>query len=476
MSKLFSAQKYAVAISALILILLALQYPLSSSFPIGGDAASYVQYTQIILNGWRSPLYALQAFTQTWYPLAYLTLAPFAILPVEWPIRFIWWAALGQIASGLSLGWLLYRMGGWRQAAAGIAFWALLPVTAFRHFEDATIAQLWSYAFLFIFLERLYAKKALHSLIFLLLVIASHAITGAIAILAIFSSLLPLWIFRRSIDPKSRSIMTHIATATAFLIAIGTYIAITRPATFSIVTAQPGPIGIFEHTRSLFVPLALLSLAGITPLINKLKQQRFVLVITICFLSVLTLVGINQILEINVWTHRTSPYFIISSAILFAFAWPYLMNLIFTNTKLRSTFTALFFTAMLISAWQQNSFVYNYYESSSRYARVHPDELSAMYWVRNNTYFSTIVYASQVNRHSEWIPLITRRNLNPTDNLNQLLSSASNFSINNPNYLMIFHNREDVPQPSDPSIHLVPEFTSQGADVYRIQISLQTTI
>jgi hypothetical protein len=138
-----------VALSCLIAP--AIQYPLSTTFPVGGDAAPHIATVQHILT---KPIYSISRIAHSWYPATYILFSLNAFIPfISWTQLYPWWMALGQILTGLAIGLLIFRISGLRAAIIGIALWGMTPIALTSFFEDATMAQLWSLPWLVLFFE-----------------------------------------------------------------------------------------------------------------------------------------------------------------------------------------------------------------------------------------------------------------------------------------------------------------------------------
>src|SRR5688572_12125747 len=101
----------------LCLAMLAIQYPLATTFPIGGDASRYIlkllEANDVLQE--RGLVASVTTFlTNTEYPGAQAIFALSALLPLSWPERFTWWIVLGHMFTATSLALLLNRLAGWR--------------------------------------------------------------------------------------------------------------------------------------------------------------------------------------------------------------------------------------------------------------------------------------------------------------------------------------------------------------------------
>src|SRR3989344_6648273 len=87
-----------------LLVAMSLHYPLATTFPIGGDAASHIRVAQTIQAITATPHDAWVALKTSNYPLAQILFAVFGTLPLAWPESFVWWMAAGHILTGAALG------------------------------------------------------------------------------------------------------------------------------------------------------------------------------------------------------------------------------------------------------------------------------------------------------------------------------------------------------------------------------------
>ncbi len=393
--------------ATVILLTLTLQYPFSVTFPIGGDAPSYITYTKMLLGVFHNPNDAWYALTHTWYPLAYFYFAPFALIPISWPMRFVWWAATGYVISGAALGWLIYRIGGWKYAAASIALWALVPIAGMRHFEDATIAQLWSYTPFFLFIERFYSKKTIVTLILLVITCLSHPITAIVLLTGMFA-FIPAGIYsHKGFQPADKRFTIIMVTAASIMALAALAVVISRASVFNVVVALPQPSGIFDYMRPNFIPIAMLAPIGLIFLLEHLRNKPHALLMMTCIILSSTYFGLNGIFGHHVWEVRFYAFFVMSLIILASFSLPHLVHHIFPSHILASAFLVCFFSVMAITNWSQAAYVYNFYESSSRYGRLHSDEISGIEWMINNLPSHSKVYVTNTTRHSEWIQALT---------------------------------------------------------------------
>ncbi len=438
---------------------------------MGGDAAVYVAKARQVLSNhfsWRAALDLLRS----WYPLSDILFMPMAWWPTDWMHRFIIWASLGQIMSGLALALLLRRLAGGWAAAAGVAIWAITPIVATRHFEDGTIAQLWSYSFLFIFLERFLADRPLTSSLFFMATIVSHALTGMALSVAVMAAIVPLWLHRRFINAQSKKRLTTFIGLSLGIILLGTAVLITRYRILLLFKPDSNITSPFDHWPTLFGVMMILSPLGLLRLISLTKNQGHHLIMMVAVIMSFLLFSGSHILGINIWTHRLDPLFVIIVAMTAAMAWERITAVLFKYANVRLIVHVVFFLSLAAAAWQHNAAVYAYYESPSRYARLHPDELAAILWLRDNLPSNSLVITSNLNRHSEWIPALTDLVWQAqSDGAPGLLTcvspeQAASNDAKRPTYFVYFLNRESVPEKIT---KLCPEvYRNNGAVVIKV--------
>ena len=452
MSKKYSILSTISIIAALTLLLIfSLQYPFSSSFPMGADANVYIQLAQRLMNAPQAPNDALNVFKESVYPLTHTLFTLSVILPTDWPTRFIWWASLGQILSGLALGLLLYRLNGWPSAAAGMAIWALTPITVNGHFEDGTIAQLWSLVFLLIFFERLLTRKYWGATAAFIATALSHPITGAVLVTSIFAST-PLLI--NIIAQHTKNTLRTITYSLVFILSllVPTIIFILKhPNALSIITTSAPYRTPIEYLDPPFGLFALIAPIGLFILIKKTPRLTFFSAILYTFIFFSILLALNNFIGVGVWAMRLHTYLILSIAILSSIALPTIINQALNKTSTKIIFLTLLFSALSLHYWQKTSHVYAWYEEPSNHGRLLAEERLAMDWMEDNLITGSYIISSQTTRHSEWIRVFTRFPLAHITSNDPLLylkdQELHDFAYNhNGTQLIVFKYVEDIPE------------------------------
>lgn len=418
---------------------------------MGVDANVYIHLAQRLLNAPTAPSDALLVFKESVYPLTHTLFTFSAIFPSDWPTRFIWWASLGQIMSGLALAFLLYRFNGWPSAAIGTAIWALTPITVNSHFEDGTIAQLWSLAFLLLFFERLLAHSRWGAAMAFIATLLSHPITGAVLIISIIAAS-PLLI--KVLDRHTKN---HLKTIIYFLIFISsillpTIISILRHSNALSVITQSNqyrfPIEYLDPPFGLFV---LLAPVGLLIMIRKTHRLSFFSVILYTFIFSSILLAFNNFIGVGVWTMRMHTYLVLSITILASIALPAILKQTFNKKVAQFIFLALLFSTLSLQYWQKTKHVYAWYEASDNYGRLLFEEKLAMEWMENNLITGSHIISSQTARHSEWIKVFTNFPVTHITNNNPLYTlkdqELHDFALNhNGTQLIVFKYVEAIPE------------------------------
>ncbi len=421
---------FLLLIAITCLIAPAVQYPLLTTFPIGGDAAAHINTVQHLTE---SPFSTLRHITLSWYPVTYTLFSLNAFIPfITWTDIYTWWMALGQIVTGLALGFLLFRLGGVRAAAIGIALWGITPITLTSFFEDATMAQLWSLPWLILFFERMTARSSIGMVFFFFLALLSHPITGLIILTTVILTAPLTWITNPKIDAKDRT-LRKIYTFTALTASVfAAYIFATRFSVFSIAFRFESSRYLQELFHGFFLPWTLASIYGWYLFIQAFRD-RFILIISLSsFFFVSILLAANDQLGIGFWTNRLNAYVTICIIIGAAIGFSRMLDAL--RPKL---FTMVFATTLLIaltgSVINDNQNIYKRNESTTITTRINQNELDAIAWL--NEYVSTPanVLSSAATRHYEWIPV---------------LSDLSWNEINSPHpiYYIFFTRTEKVPE------------------------------
>lgn len=379
---------YIIAIACLLAT--AIQYPLSTTFPIGGDDAAHISTVQHIFT---NPLYSLNKIANSWYPVAYILFSINALIPhANWPIIFSWWMALGQIVTGCALGFFAYRLSGPKASAIAIALWAMTPITMTSFFEDGTMAQLWSLPWIILFFERMLVKSYKGMALFAFLALFSHPITALVLICTLAISAM--------IFDKRVALLAIVITSVAGVI-------IYFRQDILQISSHEASRYIPELLHGFYLPWLLAALYGWFCIIQKHKENALLLTTLGSFLSISFLLGANDLLGIGFWTNRLDAYLlifvIVAGSIGFATV---LKNL---KAPIFATCIASFLCiGLTMSAFHDNENIYKRYESPSTYTRIHPQELESLTWMNNNLPMNATIFTSGETRNYEWIPVLTK--------------------------------------------------------------------
>ena len=429
-----SYKRVALTAGALFLVGMAVRYPLQTTFPIGGDAVRHVARASQILT---EPTAIL---TNSNYPASIALLASAAALPLSWPERFIWLTVVGHVATGLALGWLLYRHFSWQAAAVGMAGWGLVITTITRHVEDATLAQLLSLPIVVLCLERFMAGRFWVCLGLLLLAGLLHPFSFVYLGLALGLAYLP------QLATQSRW------QAGVWWVVVASLVVLRGAKLWNLPPEDTFDMWHLFSTHG--GVLAIIGVFGVVALWQQGQRGRTTSALlwaglAALILSLTTAGGLAPI------PHRYGSYLVIVIVLFFALGLPWLLRW-FTAPALQASATGLVFLILGSASWQADAFVYNFYESNTNYARVHRDELAAMAWLKNNSPTASHVVSTTRNRHSEWIPTLAERQWTGVAGTSEMvaLSSAT--------HLAFFTRREGVP---DELKHLPVLYENDGAIV-----------
>ena len=377
-------------ISVACLIATAVQYPLSTTFPIGGDGAAHISTVQQIIT---DPISSITKISNSWYPVAYILFSVNALIPhANWPIIFSWWMALGQILTGLAIGFFVFRLSGAKASAIAIALWAMTPITMTSFFEDGTMAQLWSLPWIILFFERMLAKSYKGMALFAFLALLSHPITALVLICTLIVSAM---IF----DKKIAFISIAITIVAASLIYV-------RRSVFFIPDGHEASKYIPELLHGFYSPWLLAALYGWFCIIQKYKNHTLLLTAFGSFLSISFLLGANDLLGIGFWTNRLDVYMIIFIIIAASTGFATILKNLRASI-LATSIASLLSLGLTMSAFHDNQNIYKRYESPSTYSRIHPQELESIAWMNNNLPAGTTILTSEETRNYEWIPVLT---------------------------------------------------------------------
>lgn len=388
------------SIFALVMIL---QYPLSVSFPLGGDATRYIlklfEVKDFAAAGnWLAAGQAL--LTNTWYPGSQLILSTSALLPLSWPDRLIWLVVLAHLFIAGSLGLLLYRLASWREAAVAIAVWSLATVSITTDLENGTVAQLWSMGFVILALHQITRSSWWGFIAMSVAATLAHPFGGLVIAATLITALPGLGFTRRMRIPLI------IGGLLALLAAVG--LARYYPVLAGFAgRAEPFPLA--DILQSPFGPFILLAPFGLVLLMQNRQRAPLSVLVVGQFIVVALLLTLNDRLGLNILTFRFQSFGALAITILAALAVPTILRTAFPLSAGWAVAVAvLFFSAAGLATWHENSRIFHFYESPSRHARLHPDEQAAMTWLDTNLPAPATIISTRTNRRTEWIPILTR--------------------------------------------------------------------
>ncbi len=409
----------------------AFQYPLQTTFPVGGDAPHYIKLAQSTLQAYHlSPSAVLLSFSKSIYPLSHAIFLLSSFLPVSWPERFTLWMSLGHIASALGLGLFLFRLSGWRSAATAIAAWSLTTTVINTHFEDATFAQLWSLVFIFLFFERLTAQSSLGTITFFFLTWASHPFSGIILLTSIISASPFLFLLRKKTSAKNRRLITTFFILALISILFLFFVLQDKQDAIKHLISSSNGLLLTNLIRSPFGPFLIISPLGTFFLLKK-KWSRYAPVIFVFFAFALIsiFISFSHYLNLGMLNHRFQTYFISSIVIMASLALPELTKITFKSAFSSALFLIILFALLSTMSWKNNDSIFHRYESPSLYQRIHPQELEAITWMKKNLPPQSTIITSASSRHPEWIPVLTPLNwLSISSSDNHFNSIYENYS------------------------------------------------
>ncbi len=442
------------------LLATALQYPLATTFPIGGDAAAHISNVQHLFS---KPLETMGHIARSWYPVTYVLFSMLNFVPLSsWPELYTWWMALGQIMIGLTLGLLAYRLSGLRAAAAAIGLWAITPITMTSFFEDGTMAQLWSLPWIILFFARIAQKSLRDILIFAALAVLSHPITSFMLLATMIFTTVSLWMKQQPLKYEEEKIRKVFAWITIASIALASYALITRWEVLLLRDKESSKY-MPELLRGFFFPWLLVSIVGLISFIKQHKKNIILVTGLGCFFFLSLLLAANT-LGVSFWTNRVNAYLLLCVTLGAAIGVSELL------TNLKPFFLTAFIAPCIIigltaSVIHTNANIYQRNESLSVYIRIHPEELAAIEWIKNTTPLHTIVFTSDSTRHYEWIPVLSNRKWTAISI--EEIQNPEYQSLENEKYLVFFTRKEKAPDAirNDSSKYSLVYETS-GAEIF----------
>ncbi len=391
--------------ASLFLITLTSQYPIETSFPIGGDAARIIARSQDVKETLKANtkhgLWLL--FTNSNYPVTTIIVAASEITPFNWPTRFIGLMVVGHILTGIGIGYIITKTHNAKIGALSIATWAIAAFSLTLHIQDGTLAQLLSFPFLLLTLDRWNNKKPIIGLILLCVTYLLHPLTAAIAIATGLWALLMY-------PPRIKKVSTTLRIMTISTIIGAAIVAVIfTKRIISIAIQQPASeegISLHDLIISPAGPLIILAPLGYL-LIHKKNNPTLRWILPFNLLSTL-LIFHPHILGASIFLSRFQSYFAISIALLTGPAIEHIVSSLFPQKKVMPFIVVtLLFLGLGIQTWQYNIPMYNLFESPAGYERTHITEREGFEWMRDNLPENSHIATTEINRHSEWIPVLT---------------------------------------------------------------------
>lgn len=446
------------------LVATAVQYPLSTTFPIGGDAAVHIYTVQHMFS---QPITTSGNILKSWYPVSYILFGLNGLIPnISWTTIFPWWMALGQIITGCLLGLLAYRLSGIPASAIAMGIWATTPIAMTSFFEDGTMAQLWSLPWILLFFERMATGSLRGMALYSFLALFSHPITGAVLIGTLVLAVPQLWMepYPNERQQKARLVLSWVA---AVSIIAASLILLTKWSILFLPFKQEGSRYIPELLNGSFTPWILASILGCFVILRKHAQKKILLINLGNFFFLAFFLAVNDKFGIGFWTNRLNSYLVLIVCISATAGIGILIKHL--RSPILSTIVISFvLIGSMGSTYHDNQNIYKRYESPIIYSRLHPEELAALTWIRDSTPLHTIVLSSAATRHYEWIPILAQREWEITSQT--VVERMNSVNQTNTNIIIFFQQQEKVPEyiRSQPNIFSLT-YETKGAAIFSIK-------
>lgn len=470
-------KNFGLSAAGLFALVLVLQYPLSVTFPIGGDATRYIMSIQAVgdmLHKGEVVRGFWALITNNNYPATQLIFGISALMPLSWPDRFLWWMVLGHLATASAIGLLLYRLAGWQAAAVGIAGWSLATINLTRHIEDGTLAQLWSLAAVALFLYQAVRGSFVGMAALAAVAALLHPFSGLVVLLTFLIALPALIQRRRDLPARLQQHLPFATIAGALLLLAGLYV-IWR--SYGTLLALSDPTSSFTNLgiiKSPYGPLLVSAPLGFVLLFARHRNMLAKIVIS-SFVLTAALLTFNEVLGAGVLIHRFQSYFVLATTVLAGLGLPFLVRHVFYFRPLQTVFFVLLFASCGLATWHANIPIYAFYEGPSNNARIVPGAIAGIEWLRDNTSPDSLVVSTNTDRHSEWIPIISGLAWEglpadhplwhtPPERLPHLIERF------NYDYVMFFLNREKPAERFEAGVgHYPVVFENNGAVILKLE-------
>lgn len=437
---------WTLVVSILFVVVMAIQYPMETTFPIGGDATRYILDAQEVVETSRqSPLRGLQALaTNSAYPGTTLTILAASALPIPWPILWTVLMSLGHLTTALALFFVGKKLT--NNVLVGVASgaaWSIVGITLTRHIEDGTIAQLLSLPALVFFIGYIAEKKygiaaALGIVTFLL-----HPLSG------LFAAFIGVLYVIVNPDVFLRSLRMRLTASIVLVMAVaaGLYFYTENSHFFAEGFSSDQGISLSDLIHGAAGPLFIVAPLGAMWFIYRYGQYGHALVISAA--AAYLFMFQNQLMGESVFLYRTTSYAALFIALFSGIAVGELFRTIPRPRGIIAAAVMVMFAATGTQVWAKNIPIYKFYEAPINYARLHPDELAAIEWMRDNLPAESFVVSTRINRHSEWIPILSGYTWEGLETSSPLFTSradsvADYAAQKGYTHAVFFHHRESM--------------------------------
>jgi hypothetical protein len=434
-------------LAGLWVLLIAAQYPLSATLPMGNDTTRYIMRAQAVIEASGESLIPgfRLSLKNSQYPGAILVLAlSKSLLPLSWPELFIWAMVIAQVGAGLALSWFVQRVWSAPVGILALLLWGLTS-TVNHHFVNGIFAHLLSLVPMWLFFERLWVGDWKRGGWWMVVAYSFHALTGFFMAYVCLLVFVMSWWLREYLSLRQRENLRVFVYMLAMAVGMGIVVLIIRHQLWGGFMPTSAQVVIPDLIFGSFGPVMWLFPLGLLVLFEALHRRPLSVIIIVAIVASSALTAFNDWLGVAYLMRRFETYLVASACILTAVGLSWAIK---TQLAGRRVLLMGFVLLLSLVAIKADKAVYAHFEAPN-YARIHPKEIEGLEWMKTYLPWESVIVSTRTNLHSEWIPILTGRRwtgLEATDVLFLQKGEHQARLLDNSPYthLVIFNYREQV--------------------------------
>lgn len=415
-------QLYPFLVVLAIVVFFAVQYPIQTTFPMGNDTTRYILRSQGVIERFKAEgivggVELLQKNSQYPGAIAFLAVVRF-LVPLEWPNTFTWAMVFVEVGVGVAVYWFLSRLYSKGAGLAGLFIWGT-TISVNHYFVNGVLAFQLSLIPMLLTFERIHSHKWIQATLFLVLTYAFHALTGMFLLLVVCLMAFPIFANRSRLTISELRPFQNFLFVSLLLAGIAAFFWLDQLLTDYSVDKHR--VLLSRLFFSGFGPAILISPVGLSLIVGRFQKHFIATVLFICITFAAILLTFNHLIGVGWFVRRFEGYLILVIVLLSSIAIDWLWNRF--SAGISRLILVLFIVLVGVTSFYADQRTYAHFELPN-YARVHPNELAAIKWIREHSSVDGQV-ASPKHLHAEWIPIVADRELIELEESHPLLVGSN---------------------------------------------------